>query len=110
MSKINLDDTVTNNSSTTLPYNENFRLIEAEFQDKVLYRTNPTGEPNQMNNDLDMNSNRVYNLPLPILDNEAARLKDVKEAISGATSANLMSLNPYGCIASTNVQGALQEL
>jgi hypothetical protein len=108
MSKIVLDKGSTN--FDPLVYNENFRKIENEFNDKVLYRDNPSGEPNEMQNDLDMNSNRVYNLPAPTAEHEAARLKDVQDAVSGASAANLISFNPYKDITSTNVQGAIQEV
>lgn len=42
--------------------NDNFDKIEAEFQNKVLYRNNPVGEPNTMENDLDMNGNDILNV------------------------------------------------
>lgn len=71
--------------------NANFDALEAEFQDKVLYRDNPSGEPNQMENDLDMNSNRITNLPIPLNLNEAARLQDVQDAVAGATSSTLLT-------------------
>ena len=41
--------------------NTNFTNIAAELNDKVLYRDNPVGEPNQMENDFDMNSNDILN-------------------------------------------------
>lgn len=41
----------------------NFQAIQDEFNEKVLYRNNPDGEPNSMENELDMNSFRIYNLP-----------------------------------------------
>ena len=47
------------NSTSTL--NNAFDSIEDELNNKVLYRDNPTGEPNQMENDLDMNGNKVLN-------------------------------------------------
>jgi len=42
--------------------NENFTRIEEEFQEKVLYRDNPVGEPNTLENDIDANSNNLYNV------------------------------------------------
>jgi hypothetical protein len=42
--------------------NNNFDQLEYELQNNVLYRNNPTGEPNQMNNDLDMNGYNILNL------------------------------------------------
>jgi hypothetical protein len=59
--------------------NSNFDQIEQHLNDRVLYRDVPTGEPNQMVNDLDMNSYRIYNLPEPSLDHEPARFKEIKE-------------------------------
>ena len=41
--------------------NTNFEEIETALEDKVLYRDNPTGEPNQMEQDLDMNGNSILN-------------------------------------------------
>lgn len=43
--------------------NQNFTDVSNELQNKVLYRNNPDGEPNAMQNSLDMNSNRILNLP-----------------------------------------------
>ena len=42
--------------------NKNFKDIEDEFQNKVLYRDNPANEPNSMQNDLDMNSFDLLNV------------------------------------------------
>ena len=47
------------NSTTTL--NNAFDSIETELNNKVLYRNNPAGEPNQMENDLDMNGQTILN-------------------------------------------------
>lgn len=41
--------------------NTNFVDVADEFQNKVLYRDNPIGEPNSMENDIDMNSNNILN-------------------------------------------------
>src|SRR5690606_37554125 len=108
MSKIELNET--NSGYNLQKINSNFQKIEEEFNDKVLYRDNPNGEPNEMLNDLDMNGNRVYNLPVPAQEHEAARLKDVQNAIADSAQANLIEFAPYGSITSTNVQGAIQEL
>jgi hypothetical protein len=47
------------NSTTTL--NNAFDAIETELNSKILYRDNPAGEPNQMENDLDMNGQTILN-------------------------------------------------
>lgn len=60
MAKITLNDLTTNYGSQTL-HNNNNASIEDALNNKVLYRDNPTGEPNQMENSLDMNSNDVLN-------------------------------------------------
>ena len=60
--KITLDSIISGFKSVTKLI-ANFDLIESELNDKVLYRDNPDGEPNQMENDLDMNGNRITNLP-----------------------------------------------
>ena len=48
------------NSTTTL--NNAFDAIETELNSKVLYRDNPAGEPNQMEQDLDMNGHDILNV------------------------------------------------
>ncbi|WLJ70823.1 hypothetical protein [Vibrio phage MJW] len=58
MAKIVLSD-VTSGSSVTI--NRNFQKIEDALNDEVLFRDNPEGEPNQMESDLDMNSNDILN-------------------------------------------------
>jgi hypothetical protein len=60
--KITLDSIISGFKSVTKLI-ANFDLIESELNDKVLYRDNPDGEPNQMENNLDMNGNRITNLP-----------------------------------------------
>ncbi len=42
--------------------NDNFTKIEAEFQDKVLYRANPVGENNVLQNNIDVNSFDLINI------------------------------------------------
>ena len=58
--KINLDDVTNIDSITTI--NSNFDMIVNELQDKVLYRENPVGEPNTIENDLDMNGFDIINV------------------------------------------------
>ncbi len=101
---------ITSGYSTGL-INDNFQAIEDYVNDKLLQRDGvETGEVNQMEVDLDMNSHFVYNLPEPVLEHQAARLKDVQNAIAGGNSANLISFTPYSTISSTNVQAAIQEI
>ena len=60
MAKITIDNISSGYASTTA-LNTNFDAIETELNSKVLYRNNPAGEPNSMENDLDMNSNDINN-------------------------------------------------
>jgi len=61
MAKLNLSGIASGYASTTA-LNATFNQIEDEFNNKVLYRNNPSGEPNQMLNDLDMNNNDLLNI------------------------------------------------
>jgi hypothetical protein len=61
MAKITLP-TISSGYATTTQLNNAFNQIETELQDKVLYRDNPAGEPNVMEQDLDMNGNSIINV------------------------------------------------
>ena len=61
MAKITINNIASGYASTTA-LNTNFDAIETELNSKVLYRNNPSGEPNSMENDLDMNSNSINNV------------------------------------------------
>lgn len=61
MAKIDLP-TISSGYASNTTFNTTFTTIENEFQQKVLYRDNPSGEPNSMQNDLDMNSNDISNV------------------------------------------------
>lgn len=60
MSKIVLNDVT--NLNTLSVINDNFDKLEQELQNKVMYRNNPTGEPNALQNDVDANGNSIYNV------------------------------------------------
>ena len=60
MAKITLPS-ITSGYATTTQLNTALSQIETEFQDKVFYRDNPTGEPNQLEQDLDLNGNAILN-------------------------------------------------
>lgn len=57
--------------------NANFDAIKDVLDNKVVFRDNPTGTPNSMKSNLDMNGNRLINLPPPVSDNEPLRRGDV---------------------------------
>ena len=61
MAKLTLP-TISSGYATTTSLNVAFDQIEDQFNNRVLYRDNPTGEPNTMQNDLDMNNNDLLNV------------------------------------------------
>ncbi len=69
--------------------NQNFQAIEAELQNKVLYRDNPVGEPNQMENDLDMNSQVILNLRNHYSESSAINRKGVRDEIQAALGTGI---------------------
>ena len=60
MAKITLP-TIASGFASNTEFNTAFDAVEAEFQNKVLYRNNTSGETNTMSNALDMNSNAINN-------------------------------------------------
>lgn len=75
--------------------------------DRMLSRYGDT--PNEMNGVLDMNSNRLYNLPAPTTNTEPVRLADLPSG-TATTAASLVTVaDAGGYFASANVEGALQE-
>lgn len=86
-----------------------FQEVATELNDKVLYRVNPDGTANQMENQIDMNSNRIINLPEPLSDNEPARVKDVQNIIAGVSPASFLPFSPVDLITATNVQDAIRQ-
>lgn len=60
MSKIELPS-IANPSNVSL-MNSNFKKIEDTLNEEVLYRKGYTGEPNEMNTNLDMNGNKILNV------------------------------------------------
>lgn len=87
MSKFNLGDVTSGVNLQAV--NDNFERIADEINNKLLYRANPVGDPNEMHNDLDMNSNHILNLPMPLNASEAARLQDVIDAVAGVSVTGL---------------------
>lgn len=61
MAKLSISNIASGFASTTA-INNAFDAIETELNNKVLYRNNPAGEANQMENDIDMNGNDLLNV------------------------------------------------
>lgn len=61
MAKITLSD-VQSGFGLPAAINDRLQQVEDELNNKVLYRDNPVGESNQMENDIDLNSNDILNV------------------------------------------------
>lgn len=71
-----------NPTSAATTINSNFGAIQTEF-DNTLSRDGT--QPNQMFANLDMNSNRILNLSVPISSNEPMRLQDLANYATGGS-------------------------
>lgn len=80
MTKIILND-VTNILTAGTVINNNSQRIENAIENTL---SRDGTSPNEMNADLDMNNNRVYNLPEPIAETEPARKGDIDAVIAAS--------------------------
>lgn len=86
MAKITFNRVVSNFGFKTA-FNNLLGRIEQEFQDKVLYRNNPTGEPNSMSVDLDMNGKDLLNARKINATGLLVDGKDVYQVLNDALTA-----------------------
>jgi hypothetical protein len=89
MAKITLPDIAAAFASTAA-LNDRFGKIEDALNGEVLYRANPVGEPNEMSNNLDMNTKQILNLPAPVDPTDPVRLKDIE----GFTALPTLEVTP----------------
>ena len=61
MAKITISDIQAGYASNAA-LNATFNILEDHFNNQVLYRKNPSGEPNAMENNLDMNNYNILNV------------------------------------------------
>lgn len=110
MSKIDLLDvtTVVNETSFLSTTNENYATIETE-SDNFLSRDGTS--PNEMEADLDMNSNHILNLPEPSSATEPVRVMDLTDDVMvyAATfySGLEFIIDGGGSVISTGVAGSI---
>lgn len=97
MSKIELDPIASGFNLETI--NDNFQRIEDEFNQKVLYRDNPGGNPNHMLNNIDMNGKNLLNVGSITGGG----------GVPGQTADNI-TFTPGSGVSSTNVQDAIEEV
>jgi hypothetical protein len=110
MAKLTLADlaSLANQTTAINTINANNALIETALENTL---SRDGTSPNAMGANLDMNSNRILNLPTPDADTEPMRKGDVEE-LSNFTSllASQILVVPTGDIDSTDVQEALEEI
>ena len=94
MTKLVLDDVGSGYNLSIL--NNNFQKISQELQENVLYRKNPAGEPNQMEGNLDLNSNKLLNVGEGEVDSDGVNIKQVKEILgnTGVSGGSIISETP----------------
>ena len=105
MAKITLP-TIASGFASNTAFNTAFDAVEAEFQNKVLYRNNTSGETNTMSQALDMNSNAINNassvttaalvvsgvdIAASVTASGASATAAAASAVSAATSASTAS-------------------
>ena len=89
MAKITLNNLTTNFGSQAL-HNANNDTVEDHLNNKVLYRDNPAGEPNAMQQELDMNSNRIINIGDAVNAQDAVTFKQFLNAGTLNTSVYMV--------------------
>lgn len=90
MSKLLLD-TVPNIDAVSV-INANFDKIEQEVQNKILYRQNPSGEPNTLESDIDCNGKVLYNVG-GILKDEALPANFVSLVVNSSNAEHTALVN-----------------
>jgi hypothetical protein len=88
MSKITLASlsNLQNDTTATTAINSNSSIIQTAM-DNTLSRDGTS--PNQMGANLDMNSNRILNLPVPATGSEPLRYTDLTSFVGGGTVTNI---------------------
>jgi len=99
MSKIELNTSIADYGFSQI--NNNFQLIEDELNQKVLYRDNPVGEPNALDNDLDANGKNVFGVNDLHVDNEIF--------LNGNTIQEAIDLAAGGLVADATAAAADSE-
>lgn len=85
MAKVTLPNISSGFASTT-QLNTALDTIEAELNNKVLYRNPPSGEPNQLEADIDANDNTLYNVRNATNVSEVVNLGQMQNYVAAASS------------------------
>lgn len=93
-----------NESSGVARINSNFSTLSTRIENTI---SRDGTEPNSMGADLDMNSNRILNLPEPVLPTEPVRVLELQNAVLDAngilTGTFLLSTNNLSDLISTSI-------
>lgn len=93
MSKIELDNVLSGYNLSKI--NSNFQKIEDELNNKVMYRNPPVGEPNQLEQDVDANGKRIYNLASPTNRSEAVTLGFLEDRVGGTLEVTSWNVEAF---------------
>lgn len=96
MSKVTVE-TVTTDYASKAILNSNFTALQEGFENTLSLDGT---SPNSMGANLDMNSNRILNLPAPISSTEPARYGDINTYVEAAANSAALALS-YSNTAST---------
>lgn len=77
MAKISFNNITNGNNIQGI--NDNFDMLKGLIDEKILFRDNPPGEPNQIQTPQDANGLPIYNLPEPTINHQAANKKYVDD-------------------------------
>lgn len=109
MSKIQLNNIV--NTQNVQLINDNFDKISKVINEKMLSRK-PEGEPNTLQEPLDLNNQRLLNVPKPTQPTDVVRLQDVQDLSGGDVSGkqdtlvsgvNIKTVNNESLLGSGNI-------
>jgi len=101
--------------------NANFQKIVDEFENKILYRDNPEGTPNSIENDIDLNGNSLLNIKdisitgdffvdgTSIASTIGQAEQFAQDAAASATAAAISATSAEDSAASANEDAALLE-
>lgn len=73
----------TSSYSVASKLNEVMEALEHLFHNKVLFRDNPPDQPNHMENELDMNYERIINVSDAVNPHDAVNFKQLQSAVIG---------------------------
>lgn len=109
MPKITLSPIV--NITNVAAINSNFEKIASEINNKMFSR-NPEGEPNVLDTNIDLNGNKLLNVPKPTSPTDLVRLQDLDDSVevdlSGKqdvliSGTNIKTVNNQSLLGSGNI-------